>query len=180
MKININICTARGFNLTVFNWQVILWNPLVRSQQFKFRQWITRDTNIDYQQLWAQAKTWYDAGEQWYLSDAELSMLNQHNEKFMVTDPDVEALLEYFPFFGCNLWTKKTMRNICTDLDLNTPTKSQTMKLAQAILKHNGGQRPFESNGVKYHWVPDKFSIIQAAKATHVHPVPPSVAPVAP
>jgi len=141
---------------------------------------LTRDTNIDYQQLWAQVKTWYDAGEQWYLSDAELSMLNQHNEKFMVTDPDVEALLEHFPFYGCNLWVKKSMRNICTDLDLNTPSKSQTMKLAQAILKHNGGQRPFESNGVKYHWVPDKFSIIQAAKAPQGHSVPTSVAPVAP
>jgi hypothetical protein len=33
-------------------------------------------------------------------------------------------------------------------------TKGEIQKLASAIRKYNGGQKPRESNGKKYHYVP--------------------------
>jgi len=115
---------------------------------------ITRDTSIDYQQLWAEVKTWYDADEKWYLDKTETDMLRQYSETFLVNDPDVEALLAKFHFVGCSQWVDRKMQDICVDIGIERPTKAQTMRLADAIRRHNGGQRPRESNGVKYHYVP--------------------------
>ena len=116
---------------------------------------LKRNTTINYQQLWAEVKSWYDAGERWYLSPAEKASLNEYSETFLVSDPDVEALLDTYSFFGCTEWTSKTMHNICAEVKIEKPTKAQTMRLAEAIRKYNGGQRPRMSNGLKYHYVPD-------------------------
>lgn len=116
---------------------------------------LVRNTTINYQQLWAEVKSWYDAGERWYLSSAELASLNHYSETFLVSDPDVEALLGTYSFFGCTEWTSKTMQAICVEIRIEKPTRVQTMRLAEAIRKYNGGQRPRMSNGLKYHYVPD-------------------------
>ena len=115
---------------------------------------ITRDMSIDYQQLWAEVKSWYDAGEKWYLDQTETDKLRQYSETFLVNDPDVEVLLAKFRFAGCSKWVDRKMQDICVDIGIERPTKAQTMRLADAIRRHNGGQRPRESNGVKYHYVP--------------------------
>ncbi|HSG61069.1 MAG TPA: VapE domain-containing protein, partial [Pseudomonadales bacterium] len=39
--------------------------------------------DIDMQQLWAEVKTIYDSGEDWYLGNDELFDLNESNEQFM-------------------------------------------------------------------------------------------------
>ncbi len=140
-------------------------------------QSIRRNAAINYQQLWAEAKSWYDAGERWYLNDSENVLLNQHSETFLVSDPDVEALLTHYPFVGCTSWTKQTMGEICTKISIDKPTKGQMMRLAEAIRKHNGGQRPKESNGVKFHFVPDRMCI---GSSTANDGSPDSVALVAP
>jgi hypothetical protein len=115
---------------------------------------INRDTSIDYQQLWAEVKSWYDAGEKWYLNQTETDMLRQYSEIFVVNDPDVETLLTKYAFAGCNNWAEAKMQDICVVIGIERPSRSQTMRLAEAIRRHNGGKRPRESNGVKYHYVP--------------------------
>lgn len=115
---------------------------------------ISRDRSIDYQQLWAEVKTWYGAGEKWYLDAPQLSQLEQYSEVFMTSDPDVERLLSRYVFAGCTTWKKESMKEICLVLGIEKPTRSQFMKLAAAIRKHNGNQQPVSSNGVKHHFVP--------------------------
>ena len=115
-----------------------------------------RDESIDYQQLWAEVKTWYDAGEKWYLNQTAMQELEQHSRTHMVADPEIEALLAYYKFEGCERWTEKTMSAICMTLSISNPTRSTCMRLAAAIRKHNGGRLPRESNGVKYHVVPER------------------------
>lgn len=117
---------------------------------------MVRDESIDYQQLWAEAKTWYDSGEKWYLSQEEMQELEEHSRGNVVTDPDVELLFSHYRFEGCEAWTEKPMRLICRDLFIDNPTKSTMMRLAAAIKKHNGGRAPRISSGVKYHHVPAK------------------------
>ncbi|MFM9992513.1 MAG: hypothetical protein ACKVOY_13875, partial [Burkholderiaceae bacterium] len=102
----------------------------------------------------------------WYLNNAEVQELNQYSETFMISDPDVEALLDHYPFMDCSIYKEKLMKDICIDINIEKPTKAQAMRLAAAIKKHNGGQRPRESNGLKFHHVPDKYAIMQAQNAT--------------
>jgi predicted P-loop ATPase len=118
-------------------------------------QSINRDTTIDYQQLWAEVKSWYDAGERWFLNDMELVSLNLYSETFLVSDPDVEALLSRYDFFNCTNWKAETMNSICVNLSIVKPTKPQQMKLAEAIRKYNGGKKPYPVNGINHHYVPD-------------------------
>jgi hypothetical protein len=115
---------------------------------------MTRDTQLDYQQLWAEVHSWYLAGETWHLSASEQTTLETHCEAFMVNDPEVEALLEHYPFQGCTSWDKKTMSEICRAISIEKPTKAQHMRLAEAIRRLNGGQKPQKSNGQNRHVVP--------------------------
>jgi putative DNA primase/helicase len=140
---------------------------------------ITLDPSLDYQQLWAEVKTWYDSGERWYLNNQELNTLNQYSEQFMVNDTDIEALLSMYPFVGCTQWKPELMRDICSSLSIDKPTKAQTMKLANAIRKYNGGQKPQKSNQGGRHFVPDLDAIKPVVAPTHTSP-PPTVVPVTP
>lgn len=99
-------------------------------------------------------KSWYEKGERWYLDNAELASLNQYSETFLVSDPDVEALLSYYDFFNCTNWKAESMNTICAHIRLEKPTKAQTMRLAEAIRKYNGGQRPKPVKGINHHYVP--------------------------
>ena len=131
---------------------------------------ITLDPSLDYQQLWAEVKTWYDSGEKWYLNASELNQLNQYSEQFMVNDPDIEALLNKYPFSGCTQWKPELMKDICSRIFVDKPTKAQTMKLASAIRKYNGGRKPLNSNQGGRHIVPDLDAIRTTANATQINP----------
>jgi len=115
---------------------------------------IIHNDSFDYQQLWAECKFLYDSGESWHLSAGEMSTLNSYSEQFTVTEPVIEKLLRKYIFTNCTNWTPKLMVDICTDIGVDRPNKSEMQKLAAAIRKQNGNQTPKQSNGKKYHWVP--------------------------
>ena len=115
---------------------------------------ITLDAQLNYQQLWAEVYSWQLKGETWHLNATEQVALGGHCETFMINDPDVEALLEHYPFQGCTSWEKKTMSEICRAISVDKPSKAQHMRLAEAIMRHNGGQKPHRSNGSTRHFVP--------------------------
>jgi hypothetical protein len=115
---------------------------------------ITRDNSIDYQQLWAEMKFKYDAGETWHLSKLEMQQLNIYSEQFTVTEPAIEKLLKKYDFASCIKWQEALMSDICTAIDMPYATKGEIQKLASAIRKYNGDKKPRESNGKKYHYIP--------------------------
>ncbi len=116
---------------------------------------ITRNNNIDYQQLWAEFKVIYNSRkESWHLTAAEIDQLNIYSEQFNVIEPVVEKLLKKYDFVTCNNWQPKMMSDICIDIGIEKPTRGDMQRLAAAIKKNNGNQTPKESNGKKYHWVP--------------------------
>ena len=125
---------------------------------------VIRDTTINYQQLWAEVKSIYDRGESWHLSKPELILLNQHSEQFTVTEPVVEMLLKKYDFAGCTKWQEKLMVDICSDIYIEHPTRGDMQKLASAIKKYNGNQKPRQSNGKKYHYVPELILKVGATK----------------
>lgn len=50
------------------------------------------DHGVDMQQLWAQVHTWWKAGEQWWLTDAETTMRIEHSATFEQTDGVAEQI----------------------------------------------------------------------------------------
>lgn len=69
------------------------------------RRWLTVPAigveymhTIDMQQLWAEVRTWYDAGEQWWLTQAEAERLSHVNTEFEAVLPVYEMLVEAFDF----------------------------------------------------------------------------------
>lgn len=47
---------------------------------------------VNMQQFWAQVHSWWKAGEQWWLTDAEMAQQIEHNEKFQSPDGIVDML----------------------------------------------------------------------------------------
>jgi|GEM_PF-1323516 len=117
-------------------------------------QSVHRDTTIDYQQLWAEIKTHYDQGEGWHLSTEGMAQLSQHCEVFEATDPVIELLLRHYNFHSAKRWEATLMTDICINLGIQNPSKSQMQKLASAIKKYNGNKDPKTVNGTKRHFVP--------------------------
>jgi len=61
---------------------------------------------IDMQQLWAEARGWYEAGESWFLNEAETAILNVVNKAFEVADPLEHIVQKAFMFdTPKELWT---------------------------------------------------------------------------
>lgn len=119
---------------------------------------IKRDPSINYQQLWAEVKTWFDSGESWHLDSAEIKMLNDYSERFTISDPIIEALHSSYDFTTYKELEAVSMKDICEKIGLEKPSTGETMKIATEIRKRNGGKSPKHSNGRKYHYVPSKTS----------------------
>jgi putative DNA primase/helicase len=110
---------------------------------------VSRDESIDYQQLWAEVFTWYEKNESWHLTPDEAIKLNHYSDQFLITDLEVERLLTVYNFNDCKSWKWSSMKNICDEIELERPNKSETMRIAVAIRKYNGNVPPKLSNGVK-------------------------------
>lgn len=99
------------------------------------------DKSINIQQLWAEAKTWYDAGEKWHLSPQEQQLLTDHNKQFESTDPIKEAILSNYDFFTINnspRWLTATA--IAREIGIEKPSRSDVNKISSVIRSQNGGQ----------------------------------------
>lgn len=134
---------------------------------------VKRDTTINYQQLWAEVYTWYRSGEAWHLNDKEQKRLAQYTERFTVTDPAVDLLLQKFDFATAQSWDWHSMADICTALGLDRPTKGDHMRLAATIVKHNGKVKSQKTNGATYHYVPtlrgQTISVDKTSLRTRLH-----------
>jgi hypothetical protein len=134
---------------------------------------VKRDTTINYQQLWAEVYTWYRSGEAWHLNDEEKKRLAHYIERFTVTDPAVDLLLQRFDFATALTWDWHSMADICTALGLDRPTKGDHMRLAAAIVKYNGKVKSQKTNSATYHYVPSlrgqTISVDKTSLQTRLH-----------
>jgi Virulence-associated protein E len=118
---------------------------------------IDRDRSINYQQLWAQIKTFYVAEESWHLSPEEMKQVTEYSEQFLLNDLALEKLMEVYTFHEASDWEAKTMNDICKAISLDYPTLGDMQKLASTIKRLNGNKLPKKVNGINHHWVPKTF-----------------------
>jgi len=117
---------------------------------------IDHDHSINMQQLWAEIKTLWQAGESHYLNHTEMEMLNNSNEEFMAADPIEERILNRLDWQNPNAeWKWKTTTEVLLDCGVDRPTRSDTTSGASIIRKHNGG-RGKRSNGQNLLLVPPR------------------------
>jgi len=94
---------------------------------------------IDMQQFWAEVKTLYQAGESWFLDDAELASLNESNEQFMTLDPIAERLETRLDWEAPTIdWQWRTSTEIAMAIGLSNPSRSDVTRIATYLQKNKG------------------------------------------
>ena len=94
---------------------------------------------IDMQQFWAEVKTLYQAGESWFLDDAELASLNESNEQFMTLDPIAERLETRLDWDAPSIdWKWRTATEIALLIGLSNPSRSDVTRVATYLHKTRG------------------------------------------
>ncbi len=98
------------------------------------------DHELDIQQLWAEAKTWYDAGETWHFNQQEQLSLNEHNSQFEVVDPIVEKIQMKFDFSSFTQSSWVTATRIAEICGIDRPGKSELTRVSSTVKALNGNQ----------------------------------------
>jgi len=98
------------------------------------------DRSIDIQQLWAEVKTWFDAGETWHFNQQEQLSLNQHNSQFEVVDPVSEKILSKFDFQNMVKTSWLTATRIAELALFDRPTKGDVQRVSTVVRRLNGNQ----------------------------------------
>lgn len=106
---------------------------------------INPDHQVDIQQVWAQAYSYYQNGEKWYLTRDENKALNDHNEDFSTIDPMEDKILQMYDL------EKKpnrpmTITEIASEMGIERPTRKEINELSRAIQKTIDCE-PRKSNG---------------------------------
>lgn len=109
--------------------------------------------DIDMQQFWAQIRTYYRAGEIWWLQQDEEQILNTCNEDHIKTCPYTELLFERFIFPDIedndpkNEWLGATQ--IYRALEMKAHERVGAVEVSRILKKHN----------VRYHRKSKKFLV---------------------
>lgn len=113
---------------------------------------INWDHKIDMQQVWAEVAALYHKGEQWWLSETEMQLLNASNENFEAIDPVKELLqnLNWADFEGNWESATEIHRRIMPN---STPRQGELNKISHFVKILNGGKAR-KSNGKRELWVP--------------------------
>ena len=152
------------YGRTYDKWKrMTFWGATVNDPQFlvdgtgNTRWWCIETTDInwghgiDMQQVWAEAKTWFDLGESWFLDRKETNVLNDINKTFEVVNPIKELILEKFDFESA----RETWQNLLTTtavlqkIGFERPTQAQA-SMTGVILKELVGDQIRKTSGRYY------------------------------
>lgn len=106
---------------------------------------------IDVQQLWAQVKTWWDAGEQWWLRDDEVSKQTASNETFRAVDGIENAIAaELGRREDRDVYTHEcalAQSDVCRLLGLRIEDKGTLARVGHALRQHQGDYKNLRKRG---------------------------------
>lgn len=102
---------------------------------------IDHDHDIDMQQMWAEVLTLWQSGEPYYLSGAEMDILNSSNEDFMAVNPIEERLLNRLDWDSPeSLWRWEQASVVLMECGLDRPTNLDAATAGTLIRGRNGDQ----------------------------------------
>ena len=91
--------------------------------------------SIDMQQLWAQAASLFNAGEIWWLTDSEETLLEETNKGHRVETAVKEIILCFYNF-DCKVqssYTKKSASEVLRDIGYDKPTNPQSREAGRVL-----------------------------------------------
>ena len=94
-------------------------------------------SQLDMQQVWAEVKTLYDAGESWHLTQEEVDALNGHNSEFEALSPVSEMIDRNFDWDAPRSQWKHALRatEIAMAAHIDRPTKKDVNEAAAYVVK---------------------------------------------
>jgi len=99
---------------------------------------INHSHNLDMQQIWAEFKLLFDAGESPYLLEQENHLLTESNETFKTTCPIEERINTGLAWSAPkDRWRWAQSTDILRDLGINDPSRSQAQQCGHALKKKN-------------------------------------------
>ena len=101
----------------------------------------------DMQQLWAEVKSWYDAGESWVLKGDQLTLLNDSNTKHTGACPIEESIISGFDWQSADRSLPMTTTDICHSIGIDRPTKMDTRTVGKVVRQLLNVSEPRKSNG---------------------------------
>ncbi len=95
-------------------------------------------SKLDMQQVWAEVKSLYDAGEPWHLDGAELDALNGHNREHESINPVHEMIDREFDWDAPRtLWTyPMRATEVALAARIDKPTQKQVNEAAAYVVQH--------------------------------------------
>jgi putative DNA primase/helicase len=101
---------------------------------------LDHDHNIDMQQCWAQVyEQLFVPGESWFLTPAEMDMLNDHNKGFEVVDPIEELIAKGLDWNDPHAdWEWRSATEVLMALGRDTPSQAEATRAAHVIRARNG------------------------------------------
>ena len=114
------------------------------------------DRSIDIQQLWAEVKTWFNAGETWHFNQQEQLLLNQHNSQFEVVDPILEKVMGRFNFQNMAKTSWLTATRIAELVLFDQPKKGEVQRVSTVVRRLNGNKAKC-SGGKRLLCVPGEY-----------------------
>lgn len=96
--------------------------------------------SLDMQQVWAEVKTLYDAGETWHLTRDELDALNGHNQEYEALSPISEMIDRNFDWASpASMWIyPHRATEIALAANVDRPTKKDINEAASYVVKRYG------------------------------------------
>ena len=110
----------------------------------------------DMQQVWAEVKSWYDAGESWVLSSEQLALLNDSNLKHSGACPIEESIISGFDWQSADRSHPMTTTEICHRIGIDHPNKSDTRTVGKVVRQLLNVSEPRKSNGSKVFDMPSR------------------------
>lgn len=114
---------------------------------------IKHDHDIDMQQLWAEVAELYKAGESWFLTKDEATLLNEHNRDFEIGDPVEERIENTYNWSETDIlkghWLNAT--GVLIECGYHEPKRTEKVVAAAVLRRLNKGQY---RRKLRQFWVP--------------------------
>jgi putative DNA primase/helicase len=107
--------------------------------------------NVDMRQLWAEVRSWYVAGEQWWLTPEEETFMEQSNVQFQEVDPLEDGIYKHFDFRSGER-VLLTCTEVMQAIGYEKPTKADTNRVSMILSKMGCAQ--VRTNAKKGYKVP--------------------------
>lgn len=109
------------------------------------------DHGLDLQQLWAQAATWWEAGEDWNLDDADALLQIEEAEQFTMQSPGADLVAGHLSDHGADydnyvLANKTELLQLC---GITHPTLAMVSDVTQWMNNNVGRSRKLSDGGRK-------------------------------